>query len=45
MVVRERSEGHKQSGRSPKVVALFSETNFSSHIIDLLQLQDAIQIQ
>ena len=35
----------KQSGRSPKVVALFSATNFSSYIIELLQLQDAIQIQ
>ena len=34
-----------QSGRSPKVVALFSATNFSSYIIELLQLQDAIQIQ
>ena len=36
---------NKQSGRSPKVVALFSATNFSSYFIDLLQLQDAIQIQ
>ena len=35
----------KQSGRSPKVVKLFSATNFSSYIIELLQLQDAIQIQ
>ena len=35
----------QQSGRSPKVVALFSATNFSSYIIELLQLQDAIQIQ
>ena len=34
-----------QSGRSPKVVALFSATNFSSYIIKLFQLQDAIQIQ
>ena len=34
-----------QSGRSPKVVALFSATNFSSYIIEFLQLQDAIQIQ
>ena len=34
-----------QSGRSPKVVALFSAANFSSYIIELLQLQDAIQIQ
>ena len=36
---------HVQSGRSPKVVALFSATNFNSYIIELLQLQDAIQIQ
>ena len=35
----------QQSGRSPKVVALFSATNFSSYIIDLLQLRDAIQIK
>ena len=34
-----------QSGRSPKVVALFSATNFSSYIIEFHQLQDAIQIQ
>ena len=34
-----------QSGRSPKVVALFSATNFSSDIIELLQLEDAIEIQ
>ena len=34
----------KQSGRSPKVVALFSATNFSSNIIELLQLHDTIQI-
>ena len=27
-----------QSGRSPKVVAHFSATNFSSYIIELLQL-------
>ena len=33
-----------QSGRSPKVVALFSATNFSSNIIELLQLHDTIQI-
>ena len=33
-----------QSGRSPKVVALFS-TNFSSYIIELLQLHDTIQIE
>ena len=35
----------KQSGRSPKVVALLSATNFSSNIIELLQLHDAIQIK
>ena len=35
---------HKQSGRSPKVVALFSATNFSSNIIELLQLHDTIHI-
>ena len=35
----------KQSGRSPKVVALSSATNFSSYIIELLQLHDTIQIQ
>ena len=35
----------KQSGRSPKVVALFSATNFSSNIIELLQLHDTIQIK
>ena len=34
-----------QSGRSPKVVALFSATNFSSNIIELLQLHDIIQIK
>ena len=33
-----------QPGRSPKVVAFFSATNFSSNIIELLQLLDAIQI-
>ena len=33
------------SGRSPKVVALFSATNFSSFIIELLQLYDTIQIK
>ena len=33
-----------QSGRSPKVVAFFSATNFSSNIIELLQLHDTIQI-
>ena len=35
----------KQSGRSPKVVALFSAANFSSYIIKLLQLHDKIQIK
>ena len=35
----------KQSGRSPKVVALFSATNLSSYIIKLLQLHDTIQIK
>ena len=34
-----------QTGRSPKVVALFSATNFSSYIIKLLQLHDKIQIK
>ena len=34
-----------QSGRSPKVVALFSATNFSSYIIELLQLHNTIQIK
>ena len=34
-----------QSGRSPKVVALFSATNLSSYIIELLQLHDTIQIK
>ena len=34
---------HNQSGRSPKVVRLFSATNFSSYIIELLQLHDTIQ--
>ena len=34
-----------QSGRSPKVVALFSATNFSSYIVELLQLHDKIQIK
>ena len=29
-----------QLGRSPKEVALFSATNFSSYIIELLQLHD-----
>ena len=35
----------EQSGRSPKVVALFSATNFSSYIIELLQLYDTLQIE
>ena len=35
----------EQSDRSPKIVAFFSATNFSSYIIELLQLQDAIQIK
>ena len=34
-----------QSGRSPKVVALFSATNFSGYIIELLQLRDTIKIK
>ena len=38
---------NKQSGtcRSPKIVALFSATNFSSYITELPQLHDAIQIK
>ena len=36
---------NKQSGRSPKVVALFPATNFSSYIIELFQLHDTIQIK
>ena len=35
----------QQLGRSPKVVALFSATKFSSYIIELLQLHDTIQIE
>ena len=35
----------EQLGRSPKVVALFSATNFSSYIIELLQLHGRIQIK
>ena len=31
-----------QSGRSPKVVALFSATDFSSYIVELLQLHGTI---
>ena len=34
-----------QLGRSPKVVARLSATNFSSYIIELLQLHDTIQIK
>ena len=34
-----------QSARSPKVVALFSATNFSSYIIELLQMHDTFQIE
>ena len=34
-----------QSGRSVKVVALFSATNFRSYVIELLQLHDTIQIK
>ena len=34
----------KQSGRSPKIVALFSATNFSSYIIELLQLHDTFKL-
>ena len=36
---------HYQSSRSPKVVEFFSATNFSSYIIELLQLHDTIQIE
>ena len=39
------AEAAYQSGRSPKVVALFSATNFSSNIIEMLQLHDTIQIK
>ena len=35
----------KQSGRLPKVVALFSATNISSNIAWLLQLHDTIQMR
>ena len=34
---------HMQSGRSPKVVALFSAANFSRYMEELLQLHDTIQ--
>ena len=37
--------GPNQLGRSPKVVALFSAINFSSYIIELLQLHDTIRIE
>ena len=33
------------AGRSPKVIALFSATNCSSYIIELLQLHDTIPIK
>ena len=36
---------HDQSGRSPKVVALFSANNFGNFISKLLQLHDAIKIK
>ena len=39
------SRNSQQSGRSPKVVALFSATNFTSNIWELLQLHDIIQIK
>ena len=32
-------------GRSPKIVALFSATNFSCYILELLQLHDTMQIK
>ena len=35
----------KQSGRSPKVVAFFSVTNYSYNILELRQLHDAIKIK
>ena len=35
----------KQSGRSPKVIALFSATNISNFILELLQLHDAIKFE
>ena len=41
----DRTQRHYLSGRSPKVVALFSATNFSSNIIELIQLHDTIQIK
>ena len=39
------SRRHNQSGRLPKVVAFFSATNFSSYIIELLQVHDTIRIE
>ena len=36
---------HKQSSRSPKVVSLFSATNFSSYIIEFLRVHDTIEIK
>ena len=44
-VVKNSHFVHNQSSRSPKIVALFSATNFSSYIIELLQLHDTIQIK
>ena len=35
----------QQSGRSPKVVALFSAININSNVIELLQLHDTIEIK
>ena len=44
-IVSQHNHGtNDQSGRSPKVVAHFSATNFSSNIIELLQLHAKIQI-
>ena len=37
--------GIEQSGRTPKVVTHFSATNFSSNVMELLQLHDTIQIK
>ena len=39
------TQDNQESGRSPKVVALFSATNFSSNIIELLQLHGTIQMK
>ena len=39
------TRSHEQSCRSQKVVAIFSATNFSSHVIELLPLHDTIQIK